>query len=75
MQIPVRSSDHELLIVLSVGVRLVCVHVRSHRVTERQELKIVNNKNNHDLEVFQRRKKGGGQRFRTTKKCFTLSLK
>ena len=34
---PVRSSDHELLIVLAVGVRLVLMHVRGHRVTEIQE--------------------------------------
>ena len=32
-KIPVRSSDHELLIVLTVGVCLVSVHVRRHRVT------------------------------------------
>ena len=37
MKTPVRSSDHELLIVLAVGVRLVLVHVRGHRVTEIQE--------------------------------------
>ena len=37
MNLPVRSSDHELLIVLAVGVRLVLVHVRRHRVTEIQE--------------------------------------
>ena len=37
MKIPVRSSDHELLIILAVGVRLVAVHVRRHRVTETQD--------------------------------------